>query len=206
MELQSLNLATQKHSAVTVNESVFGRAYNEALIHQVTVAFLANSRVATRAQKSRGEVSHSTKKPWRQKGTGRARSGMTSSPIWRGGGRTFPNNSFENFTHKVNRKMYKGCLASLLSELIRKERLILIDELDISTPKTKEALNVLASLKLENALVITDQFEEKLYLAMRNLKNHALVQTEHVNPVSLMKFSQILITKPALQKLEGVLV
>lgn len=205
MELQSLNLATQQSTSVSVNEGIFGRTYNEALVHQVVVAFMANSRVATRAQKSRGTVSHTTKKPWRQKGTGRARSGMSSSPIWRGGGRTFPNSPFENFTHKVNRKMYKGCIASLLSEHIRTGRLVIVDTLQLASPKTKEALQVLSSLKADNALVITEEFEEKLYLAMRNLKSHALIQTEHLSPVSLMKFKQVVITKLALQKLEGVL-
>src|SRR5262249_25518128 len=135
----------------------------------------------------------------------RARSGMSSSPIWRGGGRTFPNNSFENFTHKVNRKMYKGCLASLISELLRTNRLIVVDSIEIPAPKTKEALKVLSSLKLAGALLITDEFEEKLFLAVRNLKDFALIQVEHLNPVSLMKFDRIVITKPALQKLEGAL-
>lgn len=205
MELQSLDLLTRKHSVVTVSDAVFTRPYNEALVHQVVVAFLANARTATRAQKTRGTVSHTTKKPWRQKGTGRARSGMSSSPLWRGGGRTFPNFSYENFTHKVNRKMYKGCVASIFSELIRSGRLVLVDAISIAAPKTKEILKVFASLEFNKALVITEEFEENLYLSMRNLKDYSLVQLEHVDPVSLIKAERVMITKQALAKLEGVL-
>jgi large subunit ribosomal protein L4 len=196
---------TRNHSTVTVSDEVFARPYNEALVHQVIVAFLANARTATRAQKSRGTVSHSTKKPWRQKGTGRARSGMTSSPLWRGGGRTFPNVADENFTHKVNRKMYKGCMASIFSELIRSGRLVLVDGIAVATPKTKEIIKVFSSLSFIKALVITDGFEENLYLSMRNLKNYSLIQLEHIDPVSLVNAERVMITKLALAKLEGTL-
>jgi large subunit ribosomal protein L4 len=206
MELETLNILTQTKSLLSVNDKIFAKDYNEPLVHQVVVAFMANARVATRAQKSRGTVSHTTAKPWKQKGTGRARSGMSSSPIWRGGGRTFPNSPFENFTHKVNRKMYKGCIASLLSEAIRSKRFFVVDELSLKEPKTKSALVMLSGLGVANSLVVVHEFEEALYLAMRNLKDHLLVHVDSLDPVAILKYDQIVITKQALEKLNEVLV
>ncbi|MES2207545.1 MAG: 50S ribosomal protein L4 [Pseudomonadota bacterium] len=205
MEFNSLNLSTKQSQAISINDGVFNRDFNEPLVHQVVVAYLANSRMATRAQKTRSEVSFSTKKPWRQKGTGRARAGMASSPLWRGGGRTFPNRADENFSHKVNKKMYKACISALLSKFAKSGDLIVVDALSLPTPKTKEAVKVFADLKVDNALVITSDFEENLYLAIRNLKDFALLQVEYLNPVSLLKYSKVILTKAALEKIEGAL-
>jgi len=205
MELKLLNAQGQASSNVAAPDTIFGRDYNEALIHQVVVAYQANARSANRKQKDREEVSHTTKKPWRQKGTGRARAGMSSSPIWRGGGRTFPNSPDENFSHKVNKKMYRAGICSILSQLARDGRLSVIEELSVEAPKTKLLAQKLKNMGLDSVLVITDSLDENLMLAARNLPNVLVVEPRQADPMSLVFFKKVLITKPALAKIEEML-
>jgi len=205
MELKLLNAQGQASSNVAAPDTIFGRDYNEALIHQVVVAYQANARSGNRKQKDREEVSHTTKKPWRQKGTGRARAGMSSSPIWRGGGRTFPNSPDENFSHKVNKKMYRAGICSILSQLARDGRLSVIEELSVEAPKTKLLAQKLKNMGLDSVLVITDSLDENLMLAARNLPNVLVVEPRQAHPMSLVFFKKVLITKPALAKIEEML-
>lgn len=205
MELKLLNAQGQASSNVAAPDTIFGRDYNEALIHQVVVAYQANARSGNRKQKDREEVSHTTKKPWRQKGTGRARAGMSSSPIWRGGGRTFPNSPDENFSHKVNKKMYRAGICSILSQLARDGRLSVIEELSVEAPKTKLLAQKLKNMGLDSVLVITDSMDENLMLAARNLPNVLVVEPRQADPMSLVFFKKVLITKPALAKIEEML-
>ncbi|WP_109016597.1 50S ribosomal protein L4 [Novimethylophilus kurashikiensis] len=193
-------------SGLEVSEVTFGREYNEALIHQVVTAYLANARTATRKQKDREEVRHSTKKPFNQKGTGRARAGMTSSPLWRGGGRTFPNTPDENFSHKVNKKMYRAGMQSILSELIRQDRLTVVEDFSVEAPKTKLLADKIKSLGVDQgALVLTDNLDENLYLSSRNLPHVLVVEAQHADPVSLVRFPRVIATKNAVKKLEELL-
>ena len=205
MELKLLNAQGQASSNVAAPDTIFGRDYNEALIHQVVVAYQANARSGNRKQKDREQVKHSTKKPWRQKGTGRARAGMSSSPIWRGGGRAFPNSPDENFSHKVNKKMYRAGICSILSQLARDGRLSVIEEFSVEAPKTKLLAQKLKSMGLESVLVITDSLDENLMLAARNLPNVLVVEPRQADPMSLVFFKKVLITKPALAKIEEML-
>ena len=205
MELKVINEKGEAQSPVTASEELFGRAYNEALIHQVVVAYHANGRQGSRQQKTRSEVRHSTKKPWRQKGTGRARAGMTSSPLWRGGGRIFPNKPDENFTQKLNRKMYRAGMASILSQLVREDRLSVIDGLAINEPKTKLLAGMLKSLGVEQVLILTDELDENLYLASRNLPNVLVLEARHADPVSLMRYEKVLVSRAAVKHLEEAL-
>jgi len=205
MELKVINDKGEKQASVPASETLFGRTYNEALIHQVVVAYQANGRSGTRKQKTRSEVRHSTKKPWRQKGTGRARAGMTSSPLWRGGGRIFPNSPDENFTHKVNRKMYRAGMASILSQLVREERLAVIEAFTVDQPKTKALVQKLKNLKFDDVLIITDKVDDNLYLSSRNLPNVLVLEARHADPVSLVQAAQVLITKGAMKHLEEAL-
>ena len=205
MELKLLNEQGQDGANVAAADEVFGREYNEALIHQVVVAYAANARGGNRKQKDREEVHHTTKKPWRQKGTGRARAGMSSSPLWRGGGRIFPNSPDENFTHKVNKKMYRAGICSILSQLAREERLIVIDDLTIDAPKTKLLSQKLNGLGFDSVLIITDVLNENLELASRNLPNVLVVEPRHADPMSLVFYKKILVTKAALAKIEEML-
>ncbi|MCX7215282.1 MAG: 50S ribosomal protein L4 [Burkholderiales bacterium] len=205
MELKLLNAQGQASSNVAAPDTIFGRDYNEALIHQIVVAYQANARSGNRKQKDREEVSHTTKKPWRQKGTGRARAGMSSSPIWRGGGRAFPNSPDENFSHKVNKKMYRAGLCSILSQLARDDRLSVIEELSLEAPKTKLLAQKLKSMGLDSVLVITDSLDENLMLASRNLPNVLVCEPRHADPLSLVFYKKVLITKPALAKIEEML-
>ena len=205
MELKLLNEQGQAGSNVAAADEVFGRDYNEALIHQIVVAYAANARSGNRKQKDREEVHHTTKKPWRQKGTGRARAGMSSSPLWRGGGRIFPNSPDENFTHKVNKKMYRAGICSILSQLAREERLIVIDDLTIDAPKTKLLSQKLNGLGFDSVLIITDVLNENLELASRNLPNVLVVEPRHADPMSLVFYKKILVTKAALAKIEEML-
>ena len=202
MELKLLNEQGQAGSNVAAADTVFGRDYNEALIHQVVVAYAANARSGNRKQKDREEVHHTTKKPWRQKGTGRARAGMSSSPLWRGGGRIFPNSPDENFTHKVNKKMYRAGICSILSQLAREERLVVVEGLSIDAPKTKLLSQKLQGMGLESVMIITDNLEENLLLASRNLPNVLVVEPRHADPMSLVFYKKIVVTKAALAKLE----
>jgi large subunit ribosomal protein L4 len=202
MELKVINDKGEAQKSVDASESLFGRSYNEALIHQVVVAFNANGRQGTRAQKTRAEVRHSTKKPWRQKGTGRARAGMTSSPLWRGGGRIFPNKADENFTQKLNRKMYRAGMAAILSQLVREDRLSVIEAFSIGEPKTKLLAGKLRDLGLDHVLILTDALDENLYLSARNLPNVLVLEARHADPVSLMRYEKVLVTKAAVKHLE----
>lgn len=202
MELKVLNEQGQATATVAASDTLFGREFNEALVHQIVVAYQANARQGTRAQKTRTEVSHTTKKPWRQKGTGRARAGTSASPVWRGGGRAFPNRPDENFTHKVNKKMYRAGMTSILSKLARDGRLVAIDSLTVDSPKTKDLAQRLKAMGLESVLIITDEVDENLYLASRNLKNVMVVEPRYADPLSLIHYKQVVMTKPAIAKLE----
>jgi large subunit ribosomal protein L4 len=202
MQLELLNDQGQAASKIDVPETVFGRAYNEDLVHQVVVAFQANARQGTRAQKDREQVRHSTKKPFKQKGTGRARAGMTSSPLWRGGGRIFPNMPDENFTQKINKKMYRAGMAAILSQLAREGRLAVVDSLTVDSPKTKPLAAKFKAMNLASVLVISDQIDENLYLASRNLVNILVVEPRYADPVSLVHYKKVLVTKGAMDKLK----
>jgi large subunit ribosomal protein L4 len=205
MELKVINEKGEAQKSVDASETLFGREYNEALIHQVVVAYSANGRQGTRQQKTRAEVRHSTKKPWRQKGTGRARAGMTSSPLWRGGGRIFPNKPDENFTQKLNRKMYRAGMASILSQLVREERLSVIEALVVDQPKTKLLAGKLQALGMSQVLILTDKLDENLYLSSRNLPNVLVLEARHADPVSLLRFENVLVTRAAVKHLEEAL-
>ncbi len=205
MELKVINEKGEALAPVAASESLFGRDYNEALVHQVVVAYHANGRAGTRAQKTRAEVRHSTKKPWRQKGTGRARAGMTSSPLWRGGGRIFPNSPDENFSQKLNRKMYRAGMASILSQLVREDRLAVVEALSLEAPKTKLLAGKLRSMGLEDVLILTDKLDDNLYLSSRNLPNVMVLEARHADPVSLLRFAKVLVTKEAVKSLEEAL-
>ena len=202
MQLELLNDQGQAASKVDAPETVLGREYNEALIHQNVVAYQANARQGTRAQKDREQVHHSTKKPFKQKGTGRARAGMTSSPLWRGGGRIFPNMPDENFTQKINKKMYRAGMASIFSQLAREGRLAVVYSFKVETPKTKQLAAKFKAMSLDNVLVIADEVDENLYLASRNLINILIVEPRYADPVSLVNFKKVLVTKGAMDKLK----
>jgi len=204
MELKMVN---DKGGAGTIKatDEVFARDFNEALVHQIVVAFQANARIGSRAQKDRGAVRHSTKKPWRQKGTGRARAGMTSSPLWRGGGKIFPNSPDENFSHKVNRKMYRAGIASILSQLAREDRLRVVEDFRLDQPKTKLLAQKVKAMGFEGVLVITDEVDENLLLSSRNLANVEVMAARHANPVSLVRYPNVLLTKAAVAKFEEIL-
>lgn len=202
MQLELLNEQGQATSKVDAPDTVFARDYNEALVHQVVVAYQANSRQGTRAQLDRGEVKHSTKKPFRQKGTGRARAGMTSSPLWRGGGRIFPNRPDENFTQKINKKMYRAGMASIFSQLAREGRLAVVDSLKVESPKTKALAAKFKAMNLDSVMVIADEVDENLYLASRNLVNVLVVEPRYADPVSLVHYRKVLVTKAAVDKLK----
>ena len=193
-----------KGSAGTVSakDEIFARDFNETLVHQLVVAYEANARLATSKQKDRGEVRHSTKKPWRQKGTGRARSGMTSSPLWRGGGKIFPNTGEENYSQKVNRKMYRAGMASILSQLAREDRIRVVDEFKVEHPKTKLLAQKVKSMGFAEVLVITDEVDSNLTLSSRNLHNVQVIAAQHANPVALVRYPNVLLTKKAVAKLE----
>ena len=202
MELKVIDAKGQVSGSHAASDVLFAREYNESLVHQLIVAYLANARSGNRAQLTRAEVKHSTKKPWRQKGTGRARSGMTSSPLWRSGGRAFPNKPDENFTQKVNRKMYRAGMATILSQLVRDERLYVIDELSVATPKTKAFAEQVKNLGLEQVLFVTKQLDENVYLSSRNLPNVLVLEAQQVDPYSLLRYKKVVITKEAVAPLE----
>ena len=202
MQLELLNEQGQATSKVDAPDTVFARDYNEALVHQVVVAFQANARQGTRAQKDRTMVKHSTKKPWRQKGTGRARAGMTSSPLWRGGGRLVPTRPDENFSQKINKKMYRAGMASIFSQLVREGRLAVVDSLTVDSPKTKQLAEKFKAMNLQSVMVIADEVDENLYLASRNLVNVLIVEPRYADPVSLVHYKKVLVTKGAIDKLK----
>ena len=205
MQLELLNAQGEATSKDDAPDTLFARDYNEALVHQIVVAFQANARQGTRAQLDRAEVKHSTKKPWRQKGTGRARAGMTSSPLWRGGGRIFPNSPDENFTQKVNKKMYRAGMAAIFSQLAREGRLAVIESIEVDSPKTKAFAAKLKAMGLDSVLVISDQVDDNLLLASRNLRNVLVVEPRHADPLSLVHYKKVLVTKAAIEQLKEML-
>jgi large subunit ribosomal protein L4 len=205
MELKLLNDLGQAAGNVSALDTIFARDFNEPLVHQLVVAYQANARSGNRKQKDREEVRHSTKKPFRQKGTGRARAGMTSSPLWRGGGRIFPNSPEENFTHKVNKKMHRVGICSILSQLAREDRLAVVDQFTLEAPKTKLLAQKVKSMGLESVLIIVDQPDANLLLAMRNLPNVAVIEPRHTDPMSLIFFDKVLVTKAALAQIQEML-
>ncbi len=196
-----MNLKTVSGAAVELSEVAFGKEFNEALVHQVVTAYLAGGRQGTRAQKSRAEVSGGGKKPFKQKGTGRARAGSIRSPIWRGGGKTFAAKP-QDWEQKVNRKMYRGAMQCILAELVRQDRLILVEDFTVDAPKTKDLVAKLAVLGVANVLIITEAVDENLYLAARNLPHVAVIDTAAVDPVSLIGYDKVLMSVPAAKKLE----
>jgi large subunit ribosomal protein L4 len=200
-----LKLIGNGGGTLKANDAVFGRDYNESLVHQVVVAFQANARIGSRAQKDRGAVNHSTKKPWRQKGTGRARAGMTSSPLWRGGGKIFPNSPDENFSQKVNRKMYRAGMASILSQLAREDRIRVVEEFKIDAPKTKMLAQKVKAMGLDEVLLLTDELDQNLLLSSRNLTNVQVMSVRNANPLALVRSARVLLTKSAVAKLEELL-
>jgi large subunit ribosomal protein L4 len=205
MELKVINTQGQDAGVLQVNDAIFGREYNEALVHQVVNAFLANARSGNRAQKTRAQVAKSTRKPWKQKGTGRARAGMASSPLWRGGGRIFPNTPEENFSQKVNRKMYRAALASIVSQLVRDNRFIVADTINVDSPKTKTFVQALKNMSLAEGklLVIVSELTDDLFLASRNLPNVLVLESNQVDPYSLLRFDKVLFAKSAVEELQG---
>lgn len=202
MELKLINEQGESTASVSASDAAFGREYNESLVHQVMTAYMANGRQGTRAQKDRGEVKHSTTKPWRQKGTGRARAGMSSSPLWRGGGRIFPNRPDENFSHKLNRKMFRAGLSSILSQLAREERLAVVETFTVDAPKTKLLAQKLKGMGLENVLIITDSIDENLQLSSRNLPHVKILTVANADPVSLIRHDKVIVTRGAVAKIE----
>ena len=199
-----MNLNTVTGSAVELSDVAFGREFNEALVHQVVTAYLAGGRQGSRAQKTRGEVSGGGKKPWRHKGTGRARAGSIRSPIWVGGGRAFAAKP-QDWSQKVNRKMYRGAMQCILAELIRQDRLVLVDDISISAPKTKELIAKLKDLNAPKALIVTNEVDENLYLAARNIPYVSVLGSTEVDPVSLIAFDKVIMSVAAAKEIEGVL-
>ncbi len=188
-------------SDIQVSETAFGSTFNEALIHQVVTAYMAGARSGTKAQKNRSSARGGGAKPWRQKGTGRARAGTIRSPIWVGGGRTFAAKTRDH-SQKVNRKMYRSAIRSMLSELVRQDRLVVIDSLELEAPKTKLLLQKLKEFGLDNALIVIEGFDEKVFLAARNLHNVDVLEATELDPVSLVRFEKVLITVPAIKMIE----
>lgn len=202
MDLKVINEQNEDAGSISVSDSLFDRKYNEALVHQVITTYLSNSRSGNRAQKGRSDVARSNHKPWRQKGSGRARAGRTSSPIWRGGGKVFPNSPDENFSKKLNKKMYRAGISVILSKLIRDQRLIVIDTFAVSSHKTKELSEKLKNLGLGDVLLITHEMEDNLYLSSRNLPKILALEASNADPVSLLKFKNTLVTSDGIKRFE----
>lgn len=196
-----MELNVHNGSALNVSDAVFGADYNEALIHQAVVAYQAGARQGTRGQKNRSAVSGGGAKPWRQKGTGRARAGTSRSPIWRGGGKTFPATT-QDFSQKMNRKAHRAAMRSILSELVRQERLIVSDDFKVAEPKTKQLVAKLADMKLEDVLYVTHEFDENLALASRNLYHVGILEADEINPLSLIGFEKVVMTSEAIKQIE----
>ncbi len=205
MQLTLINDSGQSSGKVEAADVVFNRDFNEPLVHQVVVAYQANSRSANRAQKDRSEVNKSTRKPWRQKGTGRARVGRASSPLWRGGGKVFPNSPEENYSHKLNKKMYRAGVRSILSQLAREDRLVVVESFSVEAPKTKLVADKLKQMGMDSVLLITEAFDETLYLASRNLQSIAVIEPEAADPLSLIYFDKVVVTRAALGRFEEML-
>ena len=204
MKVKVLNLKTNKSTSQEVSEDIFGRDYNESLVHQITTAYMAGGRSGTKAQKNRSAVSGGGKKPWKQKGTGRARAGTSRGPIWRSGGVTFAAQP-RNYAQKVNKKMYKGAISVILSELLRKDRLKVVSDLEIKEPKTKNITSLMKTLDLKDVLLMTDELDENLYLSSRNLYHVGVCDTQSIDPVSLIGYENVVLTKAALKKVEAML-
>ncbi|MEO7621816.1 MAG: 50S ribosomal protein L4 [Gallionella sp.] len=206
MELKVINDKGQSSANLNASDELFGREYNEDLVHQLITAYQANARAGNSKQKGRSEIAKSTRKPFAQKGTGRARAGMASSPLWRGGGKIFPNTGEENYTQKVNRKMYRAGLASILSRLVSENRLVVVDSLTVDSPKTKLLAQKIKGLGVDTTkfrlLIITDSIDENLYLSSRNLANVMVLEADQTDPVSLVRFPNVLVTRNALAKIE----
>jgi len=205
MELKLINDKGAANGTMPASAELFGRDYSEALVHQVVTAYQANARSGNRAQKGRSDVQKSTKKPWRQKGTGRARAGMASSPLWRGGGKIFPNSPDENFTQKVNKKMYRAGIAAILSQLVREDRLSVVDTFALDSPKTKLLATKLKGMGFDQVLIITDNLDDNLYLSSRNLPDVMVLEAKNADPVNLVRFARVVLTKGAVKQLEEVL-
>jgi large subunit ribosomal protein L4 len=205
MELKLIDAGGASGATIAASDAAFGREFNEALVHQIVVAYQANARSGTRKQKARGEVNRSHRKPWRQKGTGRARAGFAGSPLWRGGGKIFPNTPDENFAQKVNRKMYRAGMASILSQLVREGRLAVVEEFKVESPKTKLLAQKVKGLGLDQVLLITDTVDQNLYLSARNLPNVTVLDVRHADPVSLVSSRNVVLTRQAVTKLEELL-
>ena len=206
MELKLIDDKGQASATLAASDALFGRDYNEALVHQVVTAYQANARGGNRAQKSRGQVNKSHKKPWAQKGTGRARAGQANSPLWRGGGKIFPSSPDENFSQKVNRKMYRAGIASILSQLVRDGRLSVIDGIAVDAPKTKLFAQKIKALGLTGTvLLVTDNLDDNVFLSSRNLPDVLVLETREVDPVSLVRFQNVLLTKGAVAQFEEIL-
>ena len=205
MELQLINDQGKPTAKVSASDTAFAREYNESLVHQVITAYLANARQGTRKQLARGEVNKSNKKPWKQKGTGRARAGRASSPLWRGGGKVFPNLPEENFSQKLNRKMYRAGMCSILSQLAREDRLAVVEQFKLDAPKTKLLATKLKGMGLDDVLIITDSVDENLVLSSRNLPHVDVVTVGHADPIALMRHAKVLVTKGAVAKIEELM-
>ena len=206
MDLKLINGEGKPAATIAGSDALFARDYNEPLIHQIVTAYQANARQGTRAQKGRSDINKSHRKPWNQKGTGRARAGQANSPLWRGGGKIFPSSPDENFSHKVNRKMYRAGIASILSQLVREERLSVIDALALESPKTKLFAQKIKGYGFNGTvLVVTDKLDENLFLGSRNLPNVLVLETREVDPVSLVRFNHVLLTKGAVTQFEELM-
>ena len=205
MELNLVNEQGQETAKVPASDAVFARQYNEALVHQLVVAYMANARQGTRAQLNREFVHHTTKKPFRQKGTGRARAGMSSSPLWRGGGRTFPSTPNENFSKKMNKKAYRAAMATIVSKLVADGRLVVVESIGAETPKTKAFAAKLKAMGLTSAMLIAETVDDNLFLASRNIKNVTVVEPRYIDPLSLIHYEKIVVAKGALSKIEEML-
>ena len=204
MEFKILNNQGKlSKKTLTASDAIFGEDFNEALIHKLVVSYMSNARSGTRSQKTRAEVKHSTRKPYRQKGTGNARAGMTSSPVWRGGGRAFPNRTDENFIKKINKKAYRVGMKSILSELVRQDRLSIVEEFKVEAPKTKDFIAKMKSLGVtDRVLILVDSFDENLYLASRNLPHILVIEARFADPVSLVHFPKVIATAGSVKQLE----
>jgi len=206
MDLKLIDDSGKSAATHAASDALFGREYNEALIHQLVTAYQANARSGNRAQKGRADINKSHKKPWAQKGTGRARAGQANSPLWRGGGKIFPSSPDENFSQKVNRKMFRAGIAAILSQLVREDRLSVVEQFAVDAPKTKLFAQKIKGFGLTGTvLVVTDKFDDNIFLASRNLPGVLVLEAREVDPVSLVRFDNVLLTKAAVAQFEEIL-
>jgi large subunit ribosomal protein L4 len=205
MEVKLLSENEQPEASITISDTVFDRKYNESLVHQLVTSYLANARSANRAQKERSDVSKSNHKPWRQKGTGRARAGTAASPLWRGGGQIFANSPDENFSHKVNRKAYRAGMSVIFSQLVRDNRLLVIDSFNVEQPKTKELSVKIKNLGLDEVMIITDKIDNNLYLSARNIPRLKVIEASQADPYNLLRYKKILVTAEGMKRIEELM-